>query len=309
MIVLSENHIDNKCLPDGATIRAVSLKTISEFSGNTEVEMIVCSRETAKAAAAIDLPKLKLLQLTSAGFDGVPTDEFAKKGVLVANAGDTYSVPIAETVMHGILMILKRFNKSPKNPHLRLRRNYKYITELKGKKAMILGAGSIGTEIAKRLSTFDTEIFGYDKFVTEKEPYKAIYGSREALKTALPDMDIVISTLPDNEETKRTIGGEIFGCFKNNSIFINVGRRAVINEDDLYRALKNGQVGFAVLDRFEILPNPVTDKFRRLRNVIVLPGVAAISQESKWRLQEYICGNISALLNGTQPKFVINRGK
>jgi len=309
MIVLSENHIDNSFLPTGAIIKAISLKTISGFSGSTDVEMIVCSRETAKAAVAIDLPKLKLIQLTSAGFDGVPTDEFAKKGVMVANAGDTYSVPIAETVVHGILMIIKRFNKSPKNPHLRLRRNYKYITELKDKSAMILGAGSIGTEIAKRLYAFDVEIFGYDKFITQKEPYKVIYGSRAELKEALPAMDIVISTLPDNDDTKGTINGEIFSCFKNNSIFVNVGRRAVINEDDLYRGLKTGQVGSALLDRFDILPNPVTDKFRRLRNVIVLPGVAAISRESKIRLQEYICDNISALINRTEQKFVINRGK
>lgn len=309
MTVLTELHIDKAILPTGVKIEIVNSKNLRSYIGNVEVEMIVCSRETAKAFADIDLPNLKLIQLTSAGFDGVPISEFAERGIQVANAGDTYSVPISETVLYSIMMIIKRFNKSPKNPHFRLRRNYKYISELKGKTVMILGAGSIGTEIAKRLDAFETGIFGYDKFVTEKEPYKAIYNNKETLKKALPSIDIVISTLPDNDETEGFINKEILDCFKKESIFVNVGRYAVINEKDLCRALKSGQVGNAVLDRFKIFPNPLTDKFRRLRNTIVLPGVAAISQESKLRLREYILDNIRALANGTEPKFVINRGK
>ena len=90
---------------------------------------------------------------------------------------------------------------------------------------------------------------------------------------------------------------------------MNVGRRAVFNEDDFYNALKNNVIGGAVLDMFEKIPNPIQNKFRRLNNVIVLPGVAAISQEVNDRLKIHMTRNIVALLNGNEISNVINQAK
>ena len=57
---------------------------------------------------------------------------------------------------------------------------------------------------------------------------------------------------------------------------------------------------------FEKFPNPITNKFRRLKNVVVLPGVAAISQEVNVRLKEHMYSNILALLEGNEIKSIIN---
>ena len=112
--------------------------------------------------------------------------------------------------------------------------------------------------------------------------------------------------MPDNDETKAFINAELFDNMNSTSIFINVGRRAVINEDDLYNALKKKKIKGAILDMFEILPNPITNKFRRLRNVIIFPGVAAISQETNVRLHNHINTNISLFLNEEKPNNIIN---
>jgi len=307
MLVLSEINIDSKFLPEGISLETINRHNIKNHSGNTQVAVIICSRKIAIMVFGTNFPNLRFIQLTSVGFDGVPISDFAKKNVMVANAGDTYSIPIAETVIYSILSIVKRYNESPKNNRIRLQRNYKYIKELSKKTAMIVGTGSIGYEVAKRLNCFDVTVLGYDKFLSSKEPFKIIYNDKRDLKKALPECDFVITTLPNNPDTRCLLNMDFFDCFKKDSMLVNVGRLSVFNEKDLYGALKTKKIGTAVFDMFELLPNPLTNKFRRLNNVVVLPSVAAISHESKLRLQGYVCCNINAIFCGNEPKFVVNK--
>ena len=256
--------------------------------------------------ADMNLPSLKLFQLTSAGFDGVPLEKFAEKGIVVANAGTVYSAPIAETVVFGILQMAKKLRKNPNNRNFKVYRHYNQITELCGKKVLIMGAGNIGTAVADRLMGFDMVIDGYDPFCPQKKQYSKILRNREELKNALKNYDYIVSTLPDNNETKGSINKELFDCMKNSAVIINVGRKTVFNENDFYVALRSKKIGGAVLDMFEKLPNPITNKFRRLKNVIVLPGVSAISSEVNDRLKEHMYKNIIASLNGDAVSNVIN---
>lgn len=305
-IVLSDKDLKQEDLPEGVLVKRISYESIDTYEHNQNVVVISGSRAMAIKAANMNFPNLKLFQLTSAGFDGVPNDVYAKKGIAVANAGSVYSVPIAETVVFGILTMAKKLRNNPNNRHFKLQRHYSTITELADKNVLIMGAGNIGTAVADRLRGFEMQIDGYDPYCPEKEQYQSIWRSREELKENLPKYDYIVSTLPDNNETKKFINSEFFGEMKQTAVIINVGRRAVFDENDFYSALKSNIIGGAVLDMFERLPNPITNKFRRLRNVVVLPGVAAISTEVNIRLRSHIISNISSVINGTKIKNVIN---
>lgn len=102
-------------------------------------------------------------------------------------------------------------------------------------------------------------------------------------------------------------------CFynrmKQTSVIVNVGRKVVFNEEDLFTALKNKSIGGAVLDIFERIPNPVTNRFRRLRNVVVLPGVSAISQEVNGRLKMYCEANLLSAIEGKKVVGIVNEGE
>ena len=305
-IVLSDKDLKQENLPEGVLVKKISYSSIDTYEHNQDVVAISGSRAMAIKAANMDFPSLKLFQLTSAGFDGVPNDIYAAKGIAVANAGSVYSVPIAETVVFGVLTMAKKLRSNPNNRHFKLQRHYTTITELSGKNVLIMGAGNIGTAVADRLKGFETVIDGYDPYCPIKEQYQNIWRSRDELKENLSKYDYIVSTLPDNSETKKFINSELFEKMKHTAVIINVGRRAVFDEDDFYSALKNHKIGGAVLDMFEKLPNPVTNKFRRLRNVVVLPGVAAVSNEVNLRLKSHINSNISAVINGTEISNVIN---
>jgi len=237
----------------------------------------------------------------------VPCADFREKGVDVANAGSVYSAPIAETVVFGMLYMAKRLHPNPNNRRLKLQRHYAQITEIAGKKILIMGAGNIGTAIASRLQGFEAQVDGYDPFCPEKPEYAAMLRSKEQLLQGLGEYDYIISTLPANEQTEGFLNAELFGCMKKTAVIVNVGRKAVFNEAELYRALKSRQIGGAVLDMFEKLPNPITNPFRRLSNVVVLPGVSAISQEVNSRLKAHMYGNLLACLNGDTIQNVINK--
>ncbi len=305
-LILSDKELDSRNFPKDVIFERINIKKLGDYSCNSSVVAIVGSRAMAIKCAEMEFPSLRLFQLTSAGFDGVPCETYRQKGVAVANAGSVYSNPIAETVIFGMLLVAKKLHKNANNRHVKLQRHYNTITELAGKSVLIMGAGNIGTSIAERLQGFGMVIEGYDPFCVDKPQYHHIVRNRKELLDNINRYDYVISTLPDNEQTKGFINAEIFEKMKKSSVVVNVGRKAVFNEKDFLYALKKKKIGGAVLDIFEKLPNPITNPFRRLSNVVVLPGVAAISQEVNERLKTHITNNLNAMLNGEQINCVIN---
>ena len=308
-IILTEKNLNGYSFPEDVSVKTVGINDLKSFDCNTDVYAIVGSRAMSRICADLDLPSLKLFQLTSAGFDGVPCDEFTKKGVAVANAGTVYSVPIAETVVFGMLTVAKKLRNNPNNRHFKFTRHYSTISELYGKNVLIMGAGNIGTAVADRLLGFDMTINGYDPYCPQKSQYRHIIRTRDELKSKVSEYDYIVSTLPDNEQTKGFINQELLDAMKSTAVIINVGRKSVLNEEDLYKALKSKTIGGAVLDMFEKIPNPITNKFRRLRNTVVLPGVSAISREVNVRLREHVYKNLVAVLEGKEISNRINEGK
>lgn len=306
-IVLTDKDLDNSGFPSEVQVVKITYKTMDAYEHNSNVVAVAGSRAMAIKVNKMDFPGLKFFQLTSAGFDGVPLAEYRDKGVMVANAGSTYSVPIAETVVLGMLLMAKKLHANPNNRHAKIQRHYIEIQELYAKKVMILGAGSIGTEIAKRLSGFDMTVDGYAQSEGTRPYFNRVICGRNALTEEIPNYDYVISTLPDTERTRGFFDKELLSRMKQTSVIVNVGRKAVFNEGDLFTALKSKSIGGAVLDMFERVPNPVTNRFRRLRNVVVLPGVSAISQEVNGRLKMYCANNIGTLLDNRTPQNIVNK--
>lgn len=304
-IILTEIDLNGYDLGD-VEVEKINNKTISHFNGNADVIAIVGCRATANKILSMDFPSLKLFQLTSAGFDTIPLEEYSKRGIWLCNAGDVYSTPIAETVVYGMLKYAKRYWNSPKKNFLRPFRGYKYIDELSGKKLLVMGCGRIGTAVAKRSAAFDMEVYGYDCFPVERPEYKEVYTSKEELLKNMDNFDYIVTTIPLMDSTKGFLDASIFSSMKKSAVIVNVGRRGIFNDSDLYRALKTKSIGGAVLDMFEKVPNPITNKYRRLKNVLVLPGVSAISIPVKKRLADHVAKNLNLLIDDAKPLFCVN---
>ena len=307
-IVLSNIDLEEAAIPANIRVVRIGVHNLRKYHENNEVIAIVGSRAMAIKAAKMRFPGLKLFQLTSAGFDEVPIIEYRDKGIAVANAGGfVYSAPIAETVILALLLMAKRLHRNPNNRHVKIQRRYEVtISEIVGKHILILGTGNIGTAVARRLQGFEAVVDGYNRSNRVKPEYGRILSRRQELIEHIGEYDYIISTLPASAETKGFIDSELLKRMSSNAVVVNVGRMAVFNEDDLYFFLKKHFINGAVLDMFEKLPNPITNRFRRLSNVIVMPGVSAVSGEVKERLKKHVIQNILAVASGQNISNVVN---
>lgn len=285
-----------KC-PQLEGLQVVNADTIKQYEGNIEVEALICSRDVAQVAQHMTIPNLKVIQLFSAGFDNIDPKLLQSKGVHLCNAANVYNVGMAEFVVYAMLMRAKRYNHSIKNRHLRPLRNYHYITELSGKTVGILGAGNIGQQIAKRLEAFDMHVWGYDLKTDDRPHFEKVF-NQAMLQEFLAGCDYIVNCMPLFKSTEGMLNKSWFDLMKEDVTVVNVGRKKLINDADFLAFLKSHKDATAILDMFEKVPNPITNPYRRLSNVLVLPGVTAISQEVNEKLANLIYENIKRLQSG-----------
>lgn len=282
-----------KC-PQIQGIERVTPTSIKMYEGDTDVEAIICSRDVAQVAQHMNVPNLKVILLFSAGFDGIDPKLLQSKGIHLCNAANVYNTGMAEFVVYAMLMRAKRYHKSLKNHWLRPLRNYHYITELAGKTVGILGAGNIGGQIAKRLEAFEMHVLGYDIKTDDRPHFEKIYNA-EGLTEFLSRCDYIVNCMPLFKSTEGMLNREWFDKMKHDVTIVNVGRKKIINDHDFIAFLKSHKEATAVLDMFEKFPNPFTNPYRRLSNVLVLPGVTAISKEIDEKLSNLIEENLKRL--------------
>lgn len=280
---------DNKRLSVSLNLPLFDSKQTNQY--NEQLEYAVCTRALASQLIEGDFKALKVIQLTSAGYDGVNVKKAAEKGIKIANAANVYNVGMAEFVVYAMLLSAKRYNKSIKNHKIRLMRNYKYISELAGKTVGIMGAGNIGCQIAKRLAAFDMTVIGYDMQAFERPGFSRIYDPSSS-KEFFNSCDYLVNCVPLMPSTEGMLNKSVFELLKPTVTVVNVGRKKLINDEDFLTFLKANPNATAVLDMFEKLPNPISNPYRRLSNVLVLPGVTAISQEINKKLENLVRDNM-----------------
>ncbi len=211
-----------------------------------DVDVILATRlppEVASAAA-----NLKLLQKTGAGVDDMPFDALAPD-VQVTNTSGANPTPLAEGALALILALAKRV--IPRHKAFIAGRSGPPGVALKGKKAGIIGMGSIGIEVAKRLQAFEMEILAIRRNPDPelKESLGIMFlGGRGDLDHVMKESDFLVVIVPLTPETRGMIGETQIRLMKPTAFIVNVARAAIIQEEPLYRALEEGRIAGAALD-------------------------------------------------------------
>lgn len=235
--------------------------------------------------------QLKFIQLTGSGLDKLPMDYIKTTKIKVENAKGVYSIPMAEWV---ILMILQLYKKS--KIFNQLQSNHQWIKqrdllELRGKTAIILGFGSVGKEVAKRLQAFDLYIIGIDLSIIKTNLCHEFYPF-EQLDRVIDRADILILSLPITNKTYHLINSERISRLKSSCILINVSRGTIIDENALIKALEDKEIGGAALDVFEEEPLSSESPLWDFENVIISPHNSFVSDKAYDRLYSLITNNI-----------------
>lgn len=234
---------------------------------------------------------LKYIQLTSAGFDRVPLDYINEHKIKIHNARGVYSVPMAEFALIGILQLVKQSRFFYENQKKHLWEKSRTLGELSGKTAVIVGAGNIGTEVAKRLNAFDMTVVGVD-ICNDEKPYFDKVELLSELDEYLKIADVVVLTLPLMDSTRGMFDKTKFELMKENSIFVNLARGPLVVENDLIDLLEQKRIGGAVLDVFDVEPLEKNSPLWDMKNVILTPHNSFVGENNNKRMFKVIVENL-----------------
>lgn len=234
---------------------------------------------------------LKYIQLTSAGFDRVPLDYINEHKIKIYNARGVYSVPMAEFALTGILQLVKQSRFFYENQKKHLWEKSRTLGELSGKTAVIVGAGNIGAEVAKRLNAFDMTVVGVDVCNNEKLYFDKVELLSE-LDEYLKIADVIVLTLPLIDSTRGMFDKTKFELMKENSIFVNLARGPLVVENDLIDSLEQKLIGGAVLDVFDVEPLEKNSSLWDMENVILTPHNSFVGENNNKRMFKVIVENL-----------------
>lgn len=240
----------------------------------------------------IDLfDRLKFIQLTSAGYDRVPVDRIKERGIKLFNARGVYSIPMAEWVLFRVLEYYKQgcfFN----NEQTKLRwTKHRGLREIVGTKVAIVGAGSIGQEVAKRFKAFGAETIGFDIHTNKIEGFDSI-ALTSTLQACIGVFDIVVLTVPLLPSTQGMINEDMFRGMKKNSILVNIARGGLIDEKAMCEVLLERKDLYVALDVFETEPLAESSPLWKMENVAISPHNSFVSNGNNKRMFDIIYANL-----------------
>ena len=233
---------------------------------------------------------LKYIWLTSAGLDRVPVEYIRDNDIALYNARGVYSVPMAEYAVCGVLQLFKQALFFRENQNRHLWEKHRELSELFGKRVLVVGCGSVGTECAKRFSAFGCEVFGIDIKPAENPGFNNIFGLDE-LGKEVSSADIIVLTLPLNGQTEGLFDKKLLNRIKPGGVIVNISRGKIIDTDALTDALTNREL-YAVLDVFDSEPLDAGSPLWDMKNVIITPHNSFVGDGNAERLSKYILGGL-----------------
>ncbi|MDD5190018.1 MAG: D-2-hydroxyacid dehydrogenase [Dehalococcoidales bacterium] len=253
-------------------------------------------------------PKLKWLQVTSAGVDRYLTEEFKKSPVILTNVSGIHAVPIGEFVLTFMLMCAKRI---PYAYEMKQKKEWgRYAASiLRDKTVGIVGLGHIGQEVARLSKAFGMNVIATRRSAKNMGTARNVDMLLPAswLNKLLTQSDFVVITLPLTDETRNLFSDGQFRLMKESAYIINIGRGPIIDEPALIRALNENQIAGAGLDVFSQEPLPASSPLWDMPNVIMTPHVSGGQEDYEKEANKIFCENLKRFLAGKRLMNVVNK--
>lgn len=235
--------------------------------------------------------RLKLIQLTSAGFDRVPVEKIKKCGIELYNARGVYSTPMAEWALFRVLEHYKQGWFFRMEQDTRRWTKHRGLCEVSGTKVAVVGAGNVGQEVAKRFQSFGAETTGFDIHTNETVGFDHM-ALTETFGERVCEYDIVVITAPLLPSTRGLISREVLLAMKQDAILVNIARGGLIDEQALCEVLTERKDLFAALDVFETEPLVEKSPLWRMDNVAISPHNSFVSNGNNARMFKVMYENL-----------------
>ncbi|WP_315329765.1 hydroxyacid dehydrogenase [Treponema socranskii] len=253
-------------------------------------------------------PKLRVITRPGVGVDNVDVKAATERGipVVICPAANTRSV--AEHTLALIFAAAKNiveYDNETRKGNFNIRNTYAAV-EIFGKTLAVLGFGHIGKIVAELASAVGMKIIVYDPFVSSSDVRNMGYAFADTVQGAVSAADFVSLHMPSLPETKHMINNTVFSVMKKTAYFINCARGDVVNESDLYIALKDKRIAGAAVDVLENEPMDTASPLMTLGNFIVTPHSAGQTREATEKIVTLAAEGTLSVLRGEKWKNVCN---
>ncbi|XP_013119485.2 glyoxylate reductase/hydroxypyruvate reductase isoform X2 [Stomoxys calcitrans] len=242
-------------------------------------------------------PQLKSISTMSAGIDHVDVPELKKRKIPLGHTPTVLNYAVADTAMGLMLAAARRFHEGRNKIDSSTWENYHiewmWGQDIRDATVGFYGFGGIGQAIAQRLKGFDIDSIIY---TTRKRVAKDIEKEYNAAKVSFDELlaqsDILFIATPLTPETEGVFNKTTFSKMKKTAVLINIARGQIINQDDLYTALKNNQIFSAGLDVVYPEPLPAKDKLLTLPNVVITPHIGSATKRTRTDMATIAAHNV-----------------
>ena len=253
-------------------------------------------------------PKLKLLQLQSAGTDGYTAPGVLSENTILTNATGAYDKTVAEHGLALTLMLQKNFYlyRDLQNQHIW--KDMGMAASIADSTVDIVGYGSIGSLYAKMVKALGATVIGVKRRKSEKPEILDELVTMDELDNILPRADVVFSVLPNTPATRHLYTAERFAMMKPTAVFINCGRGNAVSAEVLYDVLQKKTIRAAACDVFEQEPLPSDSPLWSLENLVITPHTAGGFHlpDTKDKIIAIAAQNIRAVLGKDEYRNIID---
>lgn len=245
-----------------------------------------------------ECPKLKWIAWYATGVNNLPLEYIKERNIILTNSKGVQAKQLSEFILAFILDDYKKMRTSYDN-----QQNHIYDSKLTGRrlsgaKMLFLGTGALAQEAARLLQPFKVEIIGISKSGQEKKDFNQIYKIEELDKVlSQSEADIIINTLPETKETYHLLNKEHFERMDSETLFINVGRGTIVDEEIILEVLRNKTIRHAYLDVFENEPLPPEHPLYDIENVTITAHITGNDDNIKKDSTKIFERNLNDFLN------------
>jgi phosphoglycerate dehydrogenase-like enzyme len=263
---------------------------------------VIASTDPFTAEVFAGCPSLRLIARVGVGYDAIDVAAASAAGVSVTTTPGANSSSVADHALALILAVIRRV--AEQDAAVRAgewpRNTEDLASELTGRTVGLVGYGAIGRMVARRLAGFDTEVLAYDPAYAGGD-----LAEPASLDEILARATVVSLHAPLLPATHHLIAAAQLARMRPDAILINTARGGLVDEDALLAALVGGRIAGAGLDVFAEEPPP-PERFRDLRNVVLTPHLAGLSDRSREAMTRLAAESVVDLLAGRGPRGTIN---
>ncbi len=264
-----------------------------------DYDAVITRSGTAVTASLLARPgKLKVIGRAGVGLDNIDIEAASKKGIIVMNAPSGNTLAATELTMGVMLAAARKIPLAHNSLKEGKWDRKKFMgVELYHKTLGVVGLGRIGANVAIRSKSFGMRVIAYDPYIKKSKADSVGAILYEDLNDVLREADVITFHTPLTPKTRNMITSKEIALMKNGVILINCARGGIINESDLYDALKSGKVFGAGVDVFEKEPAG-SNRLLELENVFATPHIGANTLEGQNAVALIIAGQVYDALHG-----------